>query len=753
MHLYQGTTQQFIGDATQARLASQLADRFFQEFRYRPSPSEVTSWRNSLGAMATVLQLADLTERGILVEVRLPLSSRRLDVLLTGQNPTTGDAAVVVELKQWTEVGRSNITDCVTVDFGGRLVDHLHPSRQVAQYQRYLIDTHPAFSDGAIALDACAYLHYAQHDPLSPLYHASFAELLATNPSFSGDERDAFATFLDERVGGPDDGAILERVAATAFKPHKRLLDHVARVIRNEPAFTLLDEQLVAYNAIIDEVGSAGQNRKSVVFLVEGGPGTGKSVIAVNLVAELAGRGLSTLHVTGSKAFTENLRKIVGGRASALFKYFRDTANVSAPLDVVILDEAHRIRSVSTSRFTPAKARSGKAQIDDILDASRVSVFFIDDLQVVRPGEVGSTDLIRESAAKRGIELRDFKLEAQFRSNGFGHDHLNWPHFRASLIIRTGPTPDPTVRTLDWSCEAIRSDGGRSCRGWSSSSVSAGSSGRKGCRSASSRAATRCTGARSARPWQSAVPPPRKPVESGARRRSAPMPTRSGSWLTEDQEAPRKQRHTARRIWERLVDEQGADVAESTVRRYVRACRRELHLDHVEVAIVAHHEPGEEAQVDFGLSDVFIGGERTQVAVFELRLSHSGVAVHVAFGSEGQEAFLEGHVIAFARLGGVPARIRYDNARALVARVLRGRDRIETERFIALRSHYGFESSYCEPGEKGAHEKGGIEGEVGRQRRRFFVPDAEGARASPTSTGGSRRPTGATSPATSAPRR
>ena len=436
MHLYQGTTQQFIGDATQARLANQLADRFFAEFRYRPSPSEVTSWRNSLGAMAMVLQLADLTDQGILVEVRLPLSSRRLDVLITGQHPTTGDAAVVVELKQWTEVGRSNITDCVTVDFGGRVVDHLHPSRQVAQYQRYLIDTHPAFSDGAIALDACAYLHYAQHDPVSPLYHASFAQLLATNPSFSGDERDAFATFLDQRVGGPDDGAILERVAATAFRPHKRLLDHVARVIRNEPAFTLLDEQLVAYNAIIDEVGRAGQNRRSVVFLVEGGPGTGKSVIAVNLVAELAERGLSTLHVTGSKAFTENLRKIVGGRASALFKYFRDTANVKEPLDVVVLDEAHRIRSVSTSRFTPAKARTGKAQIDDILDASRVSVFFIDDLQVVRPGEVGSTDLIRESAARRGIELRDFKLEAQFRSNG-SDSFIQW----VDNTLELGRTP------------------------------------------------------------------------------------------------------------------------------------------------------------------------------------------------------------------------------------------------------------------------------------------------------------------------
>ena len=220
----------------------------------------------------------------------------------------------------------------------------------------------------------------------------------------------------------------------------------------------------------------------------------------------------------------------------------------------------------------------------------------------------------------------------------------------------------------------------------------------------------------------SAVPPPRKPVESRARPAVGPHAATIRRWLAQDEDAPRKQRHTARRIWERLVDEHGATVSEPTVRRYVRACRRELGLDRVDVAIVALHHPGDEAQVDFGLADVFIGGVRTQVAVFELRLSHSGVAIHVAFGSEGQEAFLEGHVIAFGRLGGVPARIRYDNARALVARVLRGRDRTETERFIALRSHYGFDSFFCIPGERGAHEKGGIEGEVGRQRRRFFVP-------------------------------
>jgi len=216
--------------------------------------------------------------------------------------------------------------------------------------------------------------------------------------------------------------------------------------------------------------------------------------------------------------------------------------------------------------------------------------------------------------------------------------------------------------------------------------------------------------------FDSAVPPLRQVVPR-VRPASGPHDATIARWLIEDRAVHPTQRHTARRIWERLVDEAGATLSEPTVRRAVVRLRRELDLERHDVAIVALHPPGEEAQVDFGIAEAVIGGECTRVAVFELRLSHSGVAVRVAFGSEGQEAFLEGHVTAFARLGGVPAPIRYDDARALVARVLRGRDRVETERFIALRSHYGFDSFFCIPGERGAHEKGGIEGEVGRFRR------------------------------------
>jgi hypothetical protein len=141
-----------------------------------------------------------------------------------------------------------------------------------------------------------------------------------------------------------------------------------------------------------------------------------------------------------------------------------------------------------------------------------------------------------------------------------------------------------------------------------------------------------------------------------------------------------------------------------------------------EVTIVGLHEPGAEAEVDFGQATVVVAGEPVTVHLFHLRLSASARAVTLAFLAEDQAALLEGHVAAFARLGGVPGRIRYDNLSAAVARVLQGRSRVETERFVALRSHYGFDSFFCEPGRRGAHEKGGVEGEVGRFRRRHLVP-------------------------------
>ena len=220
----------------------------------------------------------------------------------------------------------------------------------------------------------------------------------------------------------------------------------------------------------------------------------------------------------------------------------------------------------------------------------------------------------------------------------------------------------------------------------------------------------------------SAVPPPRKSYPRRPRPAIEAYVEVIDEWLVKDREVPRKQRHTARRVWQRLVAEHGATLAEVTVSRYVARRRVELGLDRVEVGVPQTHEPGAEAEVDFGEFYATVGGVWMKLWMFVMRLSHSGRAFHVAFATQAQEAFLEGHVAAFEHFGAVPGRVRYDNLKPAVLRVLKGRDRAESERFIALRSHYGYDPFYCRPGIEGAHEKGGVEGEIGRFRRTHLVP-------------------------------
>jgi len=194
-------------------------------------------------------------------------------------------------------------------------------------------------------------------------------------------------------------------------------------------------------------------------------------------------------------------------------------------------------------------------------------------------------------------------------------------------------------------------------------------------------------------------------------------------WLVADVAAPRKQRHTARRVWQRLLEEEAAVVGESSVRRLVARLRVEVGSGRTLVTVPQTHPVGVEAEVDFGEFRAVVAGVLTKLFMFVLRLSHSGKAVHVAYANQAQESFLDGHVRAFTALGGVPTgMIRYDNLTPAVVRVLLGRERAENPRFVALRSHYGYDSFFCEPGIAGAHEKGGVEGEIGRFRRRHLTP-------------------------------
>ena len=219
-----------------------------------------------------------------------------------------------------------------------------------------------------------------------------------------------------------------------------------------------------------------------------------------------------------------------------------------------------------------------------------------------------------------------------------------------------------------------------------------------------------------------AVPPERKPPVRQAPVLGAYVAT-IRAWLIADLDAPRKQRHTARRIWQRLMEEEGAVVAESSVRNLVAELKKEVGADRQQAMVPQTHPPAAEAEVDFGEFTAVIAGVVMKLFMFCLRLSHSGKAVHVAYANQTQESFLDGHVRAFEALGGVPiGMIRYDNLKPAVIRVALGRQRFEHPRFVALRSHYGYDSFFCAPGIDGAHEKGGVEGEIGRFRRRHLTP-------------------------------
>lgn len=427
MRLYSGTTAGLIEDTTKNRIATKLSDAFFHEFRFHPGPSEVNSWRNSLRAVSQVFQEGALLNNGLILEFQLPLTSRRLDCLITGRNDWSRDNAVIVELKQWDKCQDGNGRNELTTWVGGNVRDVLHPSAQVGQYKTYLEDAHTAFDqDSGIQLNACAYLHNYSYLPDDVLFTDKFKTLLDNFPVFTGDDVDKLINYLRPHIANGDDGEIVKTIEQSHYRASRKLLEHVSAVIKGNSQYVLLDEQLVVYDRVMQAATDGVRNKKKSVIIVKGGPGTGKSVVAMNLLGDLSARGLNTHYVTGSRAFTTTLREIVGTRASQQIKYFNGYMNAGyGDIDVMVCDEAHRIRESSNSRFTARAKRTKGPQIGELVNASKTSVFFIDDDQVVRPGEIGSSEYIHAYAKQNGCTILDYELEAQFRCAG-SDAFVNW---------------------------------------------------------------------------------------------------------------------------------------------------------------------------------------------------------------------------------------------------------------------------------------------------------------------------------------
>jgi uncharacterized protein len=442
MFLLRGAVAALATQATGNRLVPQLIEQFRFQFGYEPSRSEVRSWDRSIPALLSQLTHAGLDEVEVLVEYRLPLTSKRADVVLLGEHPRGGPSCVVVENKQWSRLELVDIEHRLVEVAGVGMQERLHPQEQVRRYVEYLQDFNRYLGEHPDSLAGCAYLHNATSGNIAGLRHPDVADLNIF-PAFAADELAALRSFLTARLTPAPGTQVADDFLASVIAPSKQLLRHVQQEILANPQFTLLDEQQVAYQVVLRAVEHAKRADAKEAVVITGGPGSGKSVIAVALLGELAKRGYNVSHATGSRSFTVTLRQVVGRRVRRVTEVFRYTNNFMDAernsLDVLIVDEAHRIRETSTNRFTKANKRLGTPQADELVRAARVPVFLLDEHQVVRPYEIGTVASIEQAAARNGAVVRRVDLNGQFRCGG-SDTYVRW--VESLLGLRPGgPQP------------------------------------------------------------------------------------------------------------------------------------------------------------------------------------------------------------------------------------------------------------------------------------------------------------------------
>ncbi|MEU4422069.1 DUF2075 domain-containing protein [Actinoplanes sp. NPDC024001] len=383
--------------------------------------SERNSWARSLSILAQDLADAGLDDVEVLIEYQLPLTSRRVDAVLAGVHPESGaDSFVVIELKQWSYATGYEDSDTL-VDVEHVAGPRLHPGIQVGEYCEYLVDFLGLLSDQRNTVRGAAYLHNAVDRDVADLLQRPATE---QSRIFTKQRRGAFLDYLRASLDAAEPGAgAADRFLNSTVRPSRHLLTYAAREIRERSHFTLLDEQRIAYELVLHAVERARSADRKRVVVVSGGPGSGKSVIALSLLGELARQGRPALHATGSRSFTQTLRRYAGrgsSRTKNLFMYFNSfmTAERNG-IDVLICDEAHRIRETSVNRFTRATQRqSARAQLEELVAAAWVPVFLLDEHQVVKPGELGNVEIITAYAKQLDLEVDVVPLHDQFRCGG-----------------------------------------------------------------------------------------------------------------------------------------------------------------------------------------------------------------------------------------------------------------------------------------------------------------------------------------------
>ena len=419
MIIYRNNVENFNKDVFSGLIANKLENLFLMLNIGKESQGEYRSWNNSLEVVSSVLKYSDVDPKiEVAVEYQIPLTSKRVDFLISGLDKDNQATILAIELKQWDKAEVTNLENCVKTYVNGQNGVHPHPSQQILSYCQLIQNLNETVQRDHVYLVPCAFLHNYPSKNKDVLEDTRYSYVVSKAPLFYKDGREQLAEFIKSHVLKPSDKDLFEIIENGKLKPSKALQDAILDLLKGNDAFVMVDEQQVAYATITKLVKDNIDKNGKYTIIVRGGPGTGKSVIAIQTMATLLSEGYAASYMTKNAAPREVFKiKLTQGHLDK--KYIGNLLKSPISLEncykndiypCLLVDEAHRL----TKHY-------GHNQIDDIIRCSKINVFFIDEDQKVTTKDIGTVDLIKEIANKYNSRIIDdpsLTLKSQFRCNG-----------------------------------------------------------------------------------------------------------------------------------------------------------------------------------------------------------------------------------------------------------------------------------------------------------------------------------------------
>lgn len=425
MLVYNSTKERFLDDVLTNNIENIILSFFEKKLSRTVSSSEIQSWKNSMSYMGRVLFDDEIPKNsGVAIEFQIPQTSKRVDFILTGKDESNNDQVIIIELKQWSDVEITEKDGVVKTRFKSGLVETSHPSYQAWSYSSLLRGFNETVYTDKINLVPCAYLHNYD-DSKNIINNDFYSHYTEKAPAFFKSDALKLRSFIKKFVKYGDTSKIMYRIDSGRIRPSKSLADAMASMLKGNQEFIMIDDQKIVFETALVLAKKSSVNNKNVL-IVDGGPGTGKSVVAVNLLVEITKMGLNSQYVTKNAAprnvyeskLTGILKKT---EISNLFSGSGSFIGVEKNIfDAIIVDEAHRLNEKS-GMFS----NLGENQIKEIIESTKFSVFFIDEDQKVTWKDIGTKEEILKWSNKNSASITNLSLSSQFRCNG-SDGYLAW---------------------------------------------------------------------------------------------------------------------------------------------------------------------------------------------------------------------------------------------------------------------------------------------------------------------------------------